>query len=413
MDAVTPQDKAILQELGKQYAAVAALPVQDEKRELWKEHNGLRPVRPMVMIDQICWNELNGDGSLTAQCEHPFLRRLEGRLRCALYQWEHFPVDKVIEPFLGVPKAITNTGFGVAVQEETRATEAGRGVVSHQYENQFETQEDLDRIQVPQIGHDAPLTEERLTMAHEIFDSILEVRPMGCAPYLSIWDPISTWMSVEECLIAMMDRPDYMHEMLERMTIGYLAMLDSLEAQGLLTAPQSTIHCTGAYTDELPADGYDSKKPRCCDNWMFTQAQILGSVSSEMYEEFEVRYTSRIAERFGLVYYGCCEPLDIKMDVVRKVPHVRKVSMSPWVTPARGAAEIGRDYVYSCKPNPAHVAMTSFDSDLIRKELTEVKATCEENGCALEFILKDLSTVCHEPDRLDRWAEIAREVAEG
>ncbi len=67
----------------------------------------------------------------------------------------------------------------------------------------------------------------------------------------------------------------------------------------------------------------------------------------------------------------------------------------------------------SCKPNPAHLATSTFDEELIRKDLTETKALCQKFGCPLEFILKDISTVAYSPQRLWRWAEIAMEVARG
>ena len=57
-----------------------------------------------------------------------------------------------------------------------------------------------------------------------------------------------------------------------------------------------------------------------------------------------------------MVYYGCCDPLDGKMNEVRMIPNVRKISMSPWVNEERGATEIGCDFVYSRKPNPAFLA---------------------------------------------------------
>ena len=68
-------------------------------------------------------------------------------------------------------------------------------------------------------------------------------------------------------------------------------------------------------------------------------AQMLGTVSTAMFDEFEIRYTSGICERFGLVYYGCRDALDKKMNEVRKLPNVRKVSMSPWADHENGAAE--------------------------------------------------------------------------
>ena len=64
-------------------------------------------------------------------------------------------------------------------------------------------------------------------------------------------------------------------------------------------------------------------------------------------------------ERFGLVYYGCCDPLDGKIKEVRKIPHLRKISISPWANKERGAEEISRNYVDSYKPNPAYIAAGS------------------------------------------------------
>ena len=185
-----------------------------------------------------------------------------------------------------------------------------------------------------------------------------------------------------------------------------------MEQQGLLCGPQSLIHCTGAYTDELPAALYDPAKPRTKDLWMFGLAQMLSTVSPQMFKEFEVDYASRICERFGMVYYGCCDPLDHKMKEVRMIPHVRKISMSPWVNQQRGASEIGRDYVYSRKPSPADLAGTRFDAARVREDLLATRRICEKNGCPLEFILKDISTLRYEPQRLCEWARIAAEVVE-
>jgi hypothetical protein len=146
---------------------------------------------------------------------------------------------------------------------------------------------------------------------------------------------------------------------------------------------------------------------------MFGLAQMLATVSPKMFQEFEVDYASRICERFGLVYYGCCDPLHDRMDQVRMIPNVRKISMSPWVDEERGAGEIGNTYVYSRKPNPVLVAMEHFNEGKVQEDLTHTLDVCEKNGCPLEFILKDISTVRYEPERLTAWAEIAMQVVGG
>ena len=403
-------DVVIVRELAARVAEIAALPAQDEKRALWRGLNALAPARPMVMIDQVCWNEMEVGDELTLRCTDAECRAYEERLRRILFQWRHFPVDMVVEPFVRVPKAIDNVKFGITVQEEIAVTDPTNDVVGHRFINQFENEDDLEKLSAPQVSHDRTETDRRLTVAHELFDGLLEVLPWGADLNLSLWDPIATWMGVENALYAMIDRPDYVHRLVGRMTDGYLSVLDQLEEQGLLCGPQSLIHCTGAWTDDLPAVGYDPRRPRTKDIWMMGLAQMLATVSPRMFREFEVEYIRRIAARFGLVYYGCCDPLDVKMAEVRLIPNVRKVSMSPWVAEERAAAEIGRDFVYSRKPNPALLASDVFDPERVREHLVATRKACETHGCPLEFILKDISTVRYQPERLFEWARVAMEV---
>jgi hypothetical protein len=408
---LTKQDVEHVRGLAIEVASIASLPVQAEKRALWRRLNALRPSRPMVMIDQVCWNEMRGDEALELRCSDPECRGYEGFLRRTLYQWKHFPVDMVVEPFVRVPKAIVNTGFGVGVQEDTAATDPTSDVLSHRYVNQFQTEDDLQKIQMPRIGHNEAETERRLSVAHELFGGVLDVIPWGADIAVSLWDPISTWMGVQNALFALAEQPEFMHRLVGRLTDGYTAMLDQLEDQGLLCQPQSLVHCTGAFTDELPAPGYRPDRPRACDIWTFGLAQMFSTVSPQMFKEYEVDYASRLCGRFGLVYYGCCDPLDLKMNEVRMIPHVRKVSMSPWVNQERGAAAIHGDFVFSRKPSPALLAWDSFDPEVIREDLATTRDICEKHGCPLELILKDISTVRYEPERLDQWARVAMDVA--
>ena len=47
----------------------------------------------------------------------------------------------------------------------------------------------------------SPFAAQRLAEAHEIFDGLLEVRLEGLDPYLSLWDPITTWMGIQAALL--------------------------------------------------------------------------------------------------------------------------------------------------------------------------------------------------------------------
>ena len=197
------------------------------------------------------------------------------------------------------------------------------------------------------------------------------------------------------------------------MMTSLTSMVDQLESKGLFCEArfQTIIHCTGAYTDELPAAGYDPEKPRCKDLWTAGLAQMFSMVSPKMHQEFELDYMNPLFERFGLVYYGCCDPLDNKIDIVKKIPNLRKVSVSPWASPERSAEGLGREYVFSSKPNPSYLAGTDFDETVVKNELTHIRQVCDKHGSPLELILKDISTVKYDAARLFKWADIAMDVA--
>lgn len=399
----------IVRELAKQVAELAAKPEMQARKKLWIDNNGLRYTRPPVNIEQVCWVEMNVDDEMTLHCEDPILRNFEDRLRRIIYKEKHFPVDYVIDPEFKIPRALTGTGFGLGVVEKTLATDPQGKVLSHVYSDQLQTEEDLEKLSFPDVKVDDAANRPVFEAAEEAFSGIMPVLPVGSEAWVKTWDYISTWRGVTNALYDMADRPEFIHKLVRRITDITTAYLDQLEERGLLNGHQTYVHCTGAYTDELPksTDG----KTRCGDMWMAGLAQMLSSVSPAMEDEFEVSYISPICARFGLVYYGCCEPLDGKLNVITKIPNLRKVSMSPWVNPQRGAEGLGSKYVYSCKPNPALLAWDSFDPGAVRKELTDIKKACEEHKTPLEFILKDVSTVRYQPQRLWQWAEIAMEVA--
>ena len=408
------KDRQILRELASRLAEIAALPAQDEKRRLWRALNDLKPERPMVFIDQVSWSEMNIDGKLDLHCEDDECRNYEWRFRKHLFQCEYFPVDLVIEPFIRVGKAINNSYFDMETKEETLTMVENHEVASHRFENQFKSIDDvMTKIKMPVISHDTAETKRRMDFASWLFDGIMPIMQVGFDPYLSIWDPISFWMGIDGALYGLIDNPDMMHALAGRIAKGHMLMLDQLEEQGLLCHSQNYIHCTGAYTSDLPAPGFNPEKPRTKDIWMFGLAQMFSTVSPSMFEEYEINYMLPIFERFGLVYYGCCDPLDDKMNEVRKIPNLRKVSMSPWTNPEKGAEAIGKDFVFSNKPNPAFLAFESFNEDLVRKDLENTKEICRRHGCPLELILKDISTVYNQPMRLKKWADIAMEVARG
>lgn len=310
------QDVSILRELAKQVAEIAALPVQEETRRLWRKLNARCPERPMVNIDQICWNEMNFDGSLTLQCEDPLLRSYEEELRQRLFIWKYLPVDRVVEPFVEVPKLIgglehglRGPDLGVDVKEDLAFNgDATSEVTSHAYINQFKEEGDIGKIKTPKLSYDREQTEYNLARVQEVFDGILDVNLVGFRPNYRVWDILTNLMGVEPVMYDLMDRPEFIHALVQRMLDAHLEILDQLEEQDLLASYQTEIHCTGSYADDLPAPGTENPHPRAKDMWTFGLAQLFSSVSGAMHDEFDLAYGKRWYERFGAVYYGCCDP---------------------------------------------------------------------------------------------------------
>ena len=408
---IADKDKNVLRELGRQVAEIAALPVHRQTISLWKALNRLQPECPLAMIHQIPWHEMEVDGELALRTEDDFCRGLESELRRILYSWNHMPADMVVEAVVRVPKVIRGAGFGIATQQKTAVSDPRNGVVGHMYFDQIKTEDDIQKIRMADISLDEEETAKNEAIAHEIFDGVLDVRMAGSNPGFAAWDAIVQWRSPENMLYDIIDRPEFMHKIISRLTEAMMTMLDQLEEKGLLGPERNTIHCSGSHTDELPAPGFNPDHHRTKDLWTSGMAQIFSTVSPEMHKEFELDYANQFYSRFGLVYYGCCEPLHEKIDIIRSIPHVRKISMSPWVDEEKGAERIGPDFVYSRKPSPAFLATDTWDPDAVKKDLQNTYDTCSRHGCPFEFILKDISTVKYRPQRLWEWSKIARDVA--
>ena len=97
--------------------------------------------------------------------------------------------------------------------------------------------------------------------------------------------------------------------------------------------------------------------------------------------------------------------------MLRRIPNLRKISVSPWNDSKKIIDGIGSDYVMSRKPNPAIVAWDTFNPQQAEKEIREFMDLTDKSQ-HVELIFKDISTVRKEPQRLWQWAEIASRVAE-
>jgi len=411
------KDKAILRELAKKVAEISALPIQDKTFKAWKGLNSLSPVRPMFMIDQLPWGELNRDGELNLECENWLARNFEYQLRETLYRWNYIQDDRVVTDVIRVPKAISNTGFGMTINEDRIAGQAGTAADSHDYKDILKDEDDLEKIQTPKISEDKEASQKWFDMAKDIFGGIMKVTQSGCDTYGHTWDVISTWHGVEECMFDIADRPEFIHKILDKMFTLVNGQMDEYERLGLIDVGNPLIHCTGAYSDEIAGFGGEGEdelaklRYSAKNAWTYGAAQLFSMVSPETHNEFEIAYQMKWYERFGLGYYGCCEPLDRKIHIIEKLPNVRKISMSPWGDKNRGSEAMAGRFVFSNKPNPAFLSSDiAWIPELVREDLAETCKIAARYGNPCELILKDVSTVGNKPERLWEWVKIAAEV---
>jgi hypothetical protein len=408
--AITQKDKTILRDLARQLAEVAALPVQQEKAELWRRLNRLDPVRPMVWCNVAgsCWEEMLGEDEL--QTTAPWCRGQEMALRQHLYHWEHIKDDRVFDSTIVCPIAIHDTGWGI----EVNATRPDHWFGASRYNTVIEKESDIDMIQMPQVSVDWEATERNCERLHEAYDEVLAIERRGRDGFwFAIMDEFIRWRGIQRVFVDMVDRPQWVHEAMARMTRGWLGRLDQLESQDLLCLNNGNQRVgSGAFgfTDELPQSDFDATHVRTTDMWGHAATQIFSEVSPAMHDEFALRYERQFCERFGMSSYGCCEPLHLKVDIAKTIPNLRRLSMSPWVDVAVGAAAVGRDCIFSWKPNPAILGGEEWCPELAREQIRD--ALEKSKGCVVEIVMKDLHTCRREPHRIWEWTQIASELAE-
>jgi hypothetical protein len=403
--SISTTDLNTLRTLAGKYAAIANLDVQRERLDRYYRTNALEIVRPVLLISEVPWGEIKDD-ALKNVCARE-LGWLEGRLRRTIYQAEHFPVDAAIGPIFKVNKQARSTGVGLRVQEEQIKGDTGTNISSHTYTDLLQTEEDLAKLQIPEITYAKEATLTNLEIAADVFSGLMEVKLSGSYLSYNIWDIVSQYRGVQAILMDLIMRPDFMHQTAQKFADIAESDFRQTEELGLLDSDLSDIHCTVVCSNELPSKDFDGKARRK-DVWGRCAAQIFGDVSPAMHDEFDLAYNQKLFGECGLVYYGCCEPMDSKIDILRKrFDNLRKVSITPWADPQNAAKNMGGDLVMAAKPNPAAVAMPTINAKALEEEIAGYCRACKEYNTPLEFVLKDISTISNNPNHLTEWAAIA------
>jgi hypothetical protein len=397
------RDKSILRDLAKQYAELCVQPVQDERRALWRRHNSLKKTRPLIYVRAFAWAEMPQSECL---CEEPFARQYEDFFRRHLF-WNTFDDDSIFEPWVTVQATRACNGWGLTGGRHFGNGQGG----SFKVDYPVRELSDIEKLQVPWHAIDEARTAENVSRLSDAMGGIITIN-VDRGPAYRMWTgDISTDLGylrgIEHFMMDMLDNPEWLHRLVKFMSDGILKTHEEAEAAGDwgLCAHQNQAM---PYAEELADPAANANGVRRSQLWGYMAAQELTAVSPAMHDEFMLQYQLPILKHFGLVAYGCCEDLTNKIDMLRQIPNLRRVAVSPFANVPRCAEQIGQDYVLSYRPSPADMVSYGFDQARIRSILKRDMEACRD--CHVDITLKDVETVEKDPRRVRSWVAITRGV---
>jgi len=207
----------------------------------------------------------------------------------------------------------------------------------------------------------------------------------------------------------MVDNPAFLHRLCGFMRNAVLGQQAEAEAAGDWHLCDHSNQAM-PYSLDLPDPQPNGEPVRRDRLWCFCAAQEMAQVSPAMHEEFILRHQLPILDHFGLIAYGCCEDLTHKIGMLRQMPNLRRIAVTPWADVGRCAEQIQQDYVLSWRPSPAEMICTDWKPDLIRRAVRQAMEASK--GCHVDVTLKDVQTVQNDFGRFAKWVRIVRDVTD-
>jgi hypothetical protein len=413
MQRSTSRDVQVLRDLAERYAEIAHKDVQEERRRLWTQLNGLQRTRPTVLasfgMHNVWCRDVFGDARMA--CEDPFYRAHERHLRMAIFQ-DDVGDDCILEPWITQRAAVAGQWgqiWGVAQSHSPVTAEGG----SWQFDPPVKDWSDVARLRPTPHYIDEAATAREVARLEEAVGDILPVNVERGPIHQDFLADISTDLTglrgLEQVMRDVYESPRQLHALLAFMRDGILAAQDAAEAAGDFSLTSQSNQAM-TYCRELEPPRANSGPRLRKELWCHCSAQEFTLISPAMHDEFMLQYQLPIISRFGMVSYGCCEDLTRKIDMLRQVPNLRIIAVPPRADVARCAEQIGTDYVISWRPSPADMVCCQFDEDLIRRTVRNAMEACK--GCCVTIHLKDVETVQGEPDRLGRWVQVVRSITD-
>lgn len=410
--AIPSQERDYLRDLAKRQAEYAALPVMDERRKMWYALNdGQAGARPPMIIETWTFDRDFLPESVF-QCASETGRAVELQLLRNIRNHELIDDDKVMPDAFFMDWLTEIDEFGVEIPTETLKDSQGVETGFRYIHPIKDIKRDLDMLKPAECKVDRDGTLERKVFLEELFDGALEVELRGRLSWgTMLTNRIVALMGMEAFFMAMYDAPDHLHRLMAFLRDNALSQMRWAEGEGLLVLNNGNQESFGSsynFTKRLPAPGYNGGPARMCDMWGCANSQETVGVSPEMFSEFCFPYYRDVCEPMGLLYYGCCEPVHSFWDDLRRLPHLKKVSISRWCDENLiGEALRGTEIVYSRKPDPNFLSVDEkLNEDAWAAHIRETLEAAR--GCSIEFIVRDVYTVHGDLENPRRAVEIAR-----
>jgi hypothetical protein len=318
--------------------------------------------------------------------------------------------------------------YGVPV--EIRSAVCPQASIAYTFSFPIATPDDVHKLRKRRVTVDRAESLRRKDILEDAVGDILPVRMGNFDPFVYEFDvgPYGdlgftgnfffglTWqvyrfIGNEGLLYWVYDAPDAIHQLMSYMLDDRIAMFEYFEREGLLAANTDN-QMAGprmyGYVSDLPEPN-GGGPVQLKHLWGWAESQEAANISPAMYQEFVLPYLARLSERFGLVYYGCCERVDDRLEaIIQAIPNLRSVSVSGWSDLRRTAEILGREYVYSRKPVPAHISGAVPHWELLERDMRDTYAAARD--CNMEILYRDIYTINGERARLRRWVDMTKAI---
>ena len=408
--SISASDREILRDLARRQLELANDPRNLQNYADWMANGASKTqvTRPLIRIETNTFEHEIMPGMM--RCEGEEARRIEQQMLRPIINFTLFGDDTLVPDYFEVADHYQFTPFGLPVR--TQQT----GGLGHHFIPYLTDLEEDDHLLGPSpFAVREDWAQQKLQQAQEVFGDILPVRRISNAAYCTPMQDIVHIMNMDDMYIAMIDDEERFDAMLSRLVDDYIAFFRAQEASGTLhTAARMQHLCQGTYcfTGELSDSEPDAKLK---DMWLFMDSQETAGVSPAMYRDLVFPHYKRVMDEFGLISYGCCEATHpIWDECLSKLPHLRKVSISPWCNEEfMGERLQGTGVTFLRKPPATILGMNTPDLDEAETLACFRKTGKAAKGCKIEIIQRDVYTVGSNPEKVRRFVELARIGLEG